>query len=624
MTSIAQAYVEILPSTRGMGSALQGQMSGPGGIGAVASSSFNQGIVGGIGRLAVPLAAAFGALNIGQWVGDAIGSASDLAETASAVETVFGDANAEVAAFAEGSARALGMTQQEALEGARTFGIFGQAAGLTGGDLATFSTDLVGLATDFASFNNVEPEVAIQAIGAGLRGEAEPLRQFGILLDDAALRARALEMGIYDGNGALTQQQRVLAAQGEIFEQAGVQAGDFERTQGGLANQQRILTAQWEDFTAQAGTAFLPIMTDLVTMLNDSFMPALEDMLEVFQSEDLQGELQTAFEELAPLLPDIADSFVELVRESVPLIPTMIDLVAALLPLLPPMAELATEVVPPLADALSALAPSLEWVIDLLSAGADFSALSVIPMLFDGLDPAEVDVLTGSLQSFFELFGIDMLALIDQIAFGFVTLLDDTLVVFGALGTGLQAIAEGDFGALPGIIAGAMDEMENNTRSGVDDVKSAFGGLGPGIDVVGKIAAARAEAAGKAISIKLAAGIKSGQGQAAAAMSQVMASVKSYMPNSPADRGPFSGAGWAAVAGSGEAIVDQFQSGLSGLDDVITSGVTVPRVPVSAEVASYAAAQGGGGATVNVYPSQAVDPDLIGDITANAVARVLR
>lgn len=624
MTSIAQAYVEILPSARGMGSALQGQIGGSNGIGAVASSSFNQGILGGIGRLAVPLAAAFGAMNIGQWVGDAISSASNLAETASAVETVFGDANAQVRTFAEGSARALGMTQQEALEGARSFGIFGQAAGLQGSDLATFSTDLVGLATDFASFNNVDPSQAMDAIGAGLRGEAEPLRQFGILLDDAALRARAMEMGIYDGVGALSQQERVMAAQAEIFAQAGVQAGDFERTSGGLANQQRIMQAQWEDFTAQVGTAFLPIMTDLVTMLNDSFMPALEDMLEVFQSEDLQGELQQAFEDIAPLLPDIADAFVDLVREAVPMIPTMLDLAAALLPLLPSLTDIASDALPLLAEGLDAILPALQWFTDLVSASTDLSMLSVIPMLFDGLDAAEIDTLAQAFDEFFAVFGLDFLGMIDVVAPAMWALLDDTLVIFGALGDGLQAIARGDFGALPGIIAGAMDEMENNTRVGVAGVKGEFGKLGAGMDAAAKDAAGRAARAGKSITDNLAAGIKAGQPGAKLAMANVMASVKAYLPNSPADTGPFSGSGWARVAGSGEAIVEQFQSGLSGLDDVITSGVQVPRVPVSAEVASYAAAQGGGGVNLTIETSQAMDPYLVGEVAANAVARVLR
>ena len=86
--------------------------------------------------------------------------------------------------------------QQQALDAAATFATFGGAAGLAGDDLVNFSTGFVGLASDMASFNNTTPEQAIQAIGAALRGEAEPMRQYGVLLDDATLRQKALELGL--------------------------------------------------------------------------------------------------------------------------------------------------------------------------------------------------------------------------------------------------------------------------------------------------------------------------------------------------------------------------------------------------------------------------------------------
>jgi len=101
---------------------------------------------------------------------------------------------------------------------------------------------------------------AVQAIGAALRGESEPLRQYGVLLNDAALKAAALELGIYDGSGALTDQQKILAAQKVIFEQTSDAQGDFARTSDGLANSQRTLTAQIENLQTSIGQALLPVV----------------------------------------------------------------------------------------------------------------------------------------------------------------------------------------------------------------------------------------------------------------------------------------------------------------------------------------------------------------------------
>ena len=178
----------------------------------------------------VGAAAAVMAVKIGI---DSIKAASDLGETISKVGVLFGDSAKEIEKFADGAAQSLGQTKQQALDAAANFAIFGSSAGLAGEDLVKFSTDFVSLAGDLASFNNVSQDEAINAIGSALRGEAEPLRRFGVLLDAATLEAAAFSLGIYDGSGALTAQQKVLAAQKVIFEQTTTAQGDFERTSEG-------------------------------------------------------------------------------------------------------------------------------------------------------------------------------------------------------------------------------------------------------------------------------------------------------------------------------------------------------------------------------------------------------
>jgi hypothetical protein len=186
-------------------------------------------------------AAGYALLNLGK---DAIMAASDFGEVQNKVQQVFGPGGqATLNEWAESANTAMGLSKTAALDAAATFGIFGKSAGLAGDSLNTFSTDLTSLAGDLASFNNTTVDEAIQALGAGLRGESEPLRRFGVLLDDATLKARAMEMGIYNGSGALSQQQRVLAAQAEILAQTTVQQGDFSRTADGLANTMRVLSA---------------------------------------------------------------------------------------------------------------------------------------------------------------------------------------------------------------------------------------------------------------------------------------------------------------------------------------------------------------------------------------------
>ena len=205
-----------------------------------------------LGPALIAATAAAGAFAVKLGV-DAVNAASDLIETQNKVAVIFGESADSILEFAETSVTALGQTETMALEAAATFAQFGKAAGLADQDLVDFSTDLVTLSADLASFNNSSPEEAITAIGSALRGEAEPLRRYGVLLDDAALKAEAMALGIFDGTGKLSTQQKVLAAYEVILKQTTDAQGDFERTADGLANTQRILTAAVGDATAEIG-----------------------------------------------------------------------------------------------------------------------------------------------------------------------------------------------------------------------------------------------------------------------------------------------------------------------------------------------------------------------------------
>jgi hypothetical protein len=244
----------------------------------------------------LPAAAAIGTIT--QVIAPAIRAASDFEEATSKVNVIFGRASKSVKAFADTAARSLGQSKQAVLDAAGAFGTFGKAAGLAGEDLSLFTTDFITLATDLASFNNTTPEEAVQAIGAALRGEAEPLRRFGVLLNDATLKAEAMELGIYSGNKALTAQQKILAAQSAIYKQTGDAQGDFARTADGLANKQRTLSALFKNFQIQLGQQLLPAATDFangLVKINDAFSnmptPATNATVKVGKFGKLIGEL---------------------------------------------------------------------------------------------------------------------------------------------------------------------------------------------------------------------------------------------------------------------------------------------------------------------------------------------
>lgn len=185
-------------------------------------------------------------------------AASDLEEAINKTKQVFRDQSVEILEWSKISSRAFGLSRKAALEYASEFGLILDKSGQAADATARMSQELVELAGDAASFNNVSLDVALEKIKSGLVGEAKPLRSFGVLLSEATVSARALEIGFEKVNGELTEGAKVFSRQQLITEQLEAAQGDFARTSGDVANQSRILTAQITDLAAAIGTALLP------------------------------------------------------------------------------------------------------------------------------------------------------------------------------------------------------------------------------------------------------------------------------------------------------------------------------------------------------------------------------
>lgn len=272
-------------------------------------------------KAAIPAAAAVGGLGLALF--KSAQAASEMDDTLSATKVVFGSAATAVIDFSTKAAKAFGLSKQAALDAAGTFGTLGKAAGLQGPALSKFSNTLVGLAGDVASFKGGTPEEAVQAFGAALRGETEPIRRYGVMIDEARLQQQAMDMGLVKveknldklaaaklraqvavqkyseavkkhGKGSkeamaaeaamasasdavnramkgtlpkLTAAQKTQAAYGLILKDTKDAQGDFARTSESAKNQQSRLKAELANASVTLGTKFLPVLAKGAKML---------------------------------------------------------------------------------------------------------------------------------------------------------------------------------------------------------------------------------------------------------------------------------------------------------------------------------------------------------------------
>lgn len=200
----------------------------------------------------------------------AVNAASDLNEQVSKSTVVFGQASKDILSWSDTTSKAYGISKTAALEAAGTFGNITRSMGLSESAAADMSKNLVNLAGDLASFNNVATDDALLALRSAITGEYEPLRRLGSALSEARVQQEALAETGKKSASQLTNQEKVTARYNLILKDTALAQGDAARTSDSFANQQRQLAAAAADLQAKLGNMLLPVMTDLVESLNDA------------------------------------------------------------------------------------------------------------------------------------------------------------------------------------------------------------------------------------------------------------------------------------------------------------------------------------------------------------------
>jgi hypothetical protein len=218
--------------------------------------------------VASTLGVAFAGTQIAAFAKDTIMAASNMAESLSKVRVVFGDGAAAVEAWGKTAADSMGISNQAALEAAGTYGNLFQAFGLGQGQAQDMSMSLVQLAGDMASFNNTSIDDAITALRSGLSGETEPLKKFGVAMNEARLKTEALSLGLIKSTSdALTPAAKAQAAYALIMKDTALAQGDYARTSDGTANTMKTLQAKMEDAKVALGDALMPAFKGLLAVL---------------------------------------------------------------------------------------------------------------------------------------------------------------------------------------------------------------------------------------------------------------------------------------------------------------------------------------------------------------------
>jgi len=209
------------------------------------------------GGLAASLAGGFFSIRV----------ASDAEEIRSKMATVLGELNDEGEKFAQTLSRKVGRSVIDIRKSLADFAAVFQPLGFSQENALALSKQVAQLSIDMASFSNTTDAEAAQALMSGLLGESEPLKRYGVVLNEAKVASELLAMGIKKDAKAITDVEKATARM-NIIMRATVQAqGDAQRTAGSFANTWKSLQGTIKDLAGDLGQVLVPAATEVVKAL---------------------------------------------------------------------------------------------------------------------------------------------------------------------------------------------------------------------------------------------------------------------------------------------------------------------------------------------------------------------
>lgn len=196
--------------------------------------------------------------------------AADMEDAMGAADQIFKNSSGEITKWAKGLESYYGIAQNEALAYANTMGAMLQnIGGLSADEAAAQAQKLVELAGDLTAMYGGDTQSAVQALTGALKGNNSMLDNYGMGVNDATIKAKALEIGLSDGTGQLTLQAKQAATLALIMEQTAAAQGQASRESKGASGSLRSLKTEVKNLGIMIGQELLPIITPMLEKLKE-------------------------------------------------------------------------------------------------------------------------------------------------------------------------------------------------------------------------------------------------------------------------------------------------------------------------------------------------------------------
>ena len=247
--------------------------------------------------------------------------AADVEDAMGATDQVYGNASEAMKTWAGNLESYYGIAEGEALGYADMMGSMLQnIGGLTEDQAASQAQTLIKLAGDLTAMYGGTTNDAVRALTGSLKGNNSMLDNYGMAVNDATIKSKALEMGLIGEGQQLDLASKQAATLALIMEQSGAAQGQAAREADGASGSMRSSMTVLKNLAAAFGEVLLPAITPLITKLGEmakwfsDLSPAAKESVVIIAGMAaalgptlvITGKLSSAIGILIPLIGQMA------------------------------------------------------------------------------------------------------------------------------------------------------------------------------------------------------------------------------------------------------------------------------------------------------------------------------
>ncbi|NCC60993.1 MAG: phage tail protein [Verrucomicrobiae bacterium] len=595
-TELGQAYVQIMPSAKGIGKNLEKTMNGEASsAGASVGKTMGGSLVSTLGKVIV-------AAGIGKMISGALNVGGELQQNLGGTEAVFGDFAGNIQSTAKDAYKNMGLSASDYMATANKMGSLFQGSGVDQQKSLDMTSEAMQRAADVASVMGLDTSAAMESIAGAAKGNFTMMDNLGVAMNATTLEAYALEKGMnFDWNTASQAEKSELAMK-MFMDRTSQYAGNFakessETFSGSLGAMKSSFTdlmgslATGEDIgpaLKNVGDTVLTFAKNLIPMLTDILTQLPTIIVELFSATGPEllaagiqaiGDIAMGIGQALPtLIPTLMTTLLTIVQTFIDNIPMLIEsgmqlltgLAQGLIAAIPLLLEKGPEIINSLITALTEQIPviidtGITLLLSLIDALPQIisTLMEAMPVIIDNLIVALTDMLPYIVQTGIEL----LIALVDALPLIMTTIarampkIVDSIV--NTLLNNIGLIIDAGFQLLTALIDNLPAIISTLVGSMPEIITSLITALGKGITGFKDI--------GKQLLLGLADGISGAVGavvkKAKEAAAKIVKSVKNFFGIKSPSR-VFAGIGGQNMAGLAKGITDNVKPVTKAMDEV--------------------------------------------------------